>query len=136
MYFEPHAIRSVVSLKPISSKKLKDSIHILTKKVEPIIAKMLPDKFGLIFDGWSAGGTNFVAIFATFTYEGERKQFILSFSPLLGETSQDALQHLAFLESTLQIYGKYLSNVCCLIGDNCATNKAFLNSCGIPLIGC
>jgi hypothetical protein len=74
-----------------------------------------------------------VAIFAMFMYEGERNQFLLSFSALLDETSQDALQHLVFLESTLQIYGKYLCNVCCLIGDDCATNKALANSCGIPL---
>jgi hypothetical protein len=46
---------------------------------------MLPDKFAVIFDGRSAGDKYFVALFATFTHEGARKQILLCFSPILDE---------------------------------------------------
>ena len=41
-------------------------MHVLTKEVESIITKLLPDKFALIFDGWKSGDTHFVGIFASF----------------------------------------------------------------------
>ena len=97
---------------------------------------MLPSKFALIFDGWDAGDTHFLAIFASFMYEGFRKQVLLSFSPCLDESSQTADEHLKLLESALEYYNKSLKNVCALIGDNCATNKRLASLCGIPLVGC
>lgn len=111
-------------------------MHILTKKVESIITKMLPDKFALIFDGWSAGDHHFLAIFAIFNYKQEKKNFLLSISPLIDETSLNALEHVTFVENVLNVYGKTLANVCALIGDNCNTNKAVASLSGIPLIGC
>jgi hypothetical protein len=135
-YVDKEVVRSTSSLKPISSKKLKEAILIVTKKVESIISQMLPDRFAFIFDGWSAGDTHFVAIIASFIHNKERRTCLLAFSPLRDETSQDASTHVLFLEDTLKLYGKTLSNVCCLIGDNCSTNKAVANLCKIPLVGC
>ena len=122
---EKETTRSIVSLKKISAKKLKECLHIITRKVENIISDMLPDKFAVIFDGWRAGDTHFVALFATFMYEGARKQILLCFSPLLDETSQDAVEHVEFIKKSLQLYGKNLQNVCCFIGDNCQSDRKF-----------
>jgi hypothetical protein len=62
---------------------------------------------------------------------------LLAFSPLLDETDFTAESHHEFVVSVLtNVFQKSLDNVLCLIGDNCATNKALADLCGKPLIGC
>ncbi len=41
-------------------------MHLLTMHVGKRISALLPDKFALFFDGWSAGIDHYVAIFATY----------------------------------------------------------------------
>jgi hypothetical protein len=64
------------------------------------------------------------------------KEVLLACSPLLTETDLGAEQHVEFFEATLELYGKSLTNVVALIGDNCNTNKACADRAGCPLIGC
>jgi hypothetical protein len=123
-------------LNPISSKGLKDAISVVTKKVEEHISRILPNKFALVFDGWSSGDTHFVAVLVSFIEKEVKKLYLLAISPMQDETSQSAAEHKAFLLSTLATYGKSLSNVCAFIGDNCSTNQALATSCSVPLIGC
>ena len=128
--------RSNSCLKPICSQSLKDAITVITKKIEEHISKILPNKFALIFDGWSSGDSHYVGVFVTFMEKNVRKQFLIAMSPMEDETTQSAAEHKEFLTKTLRLYGKSLDNVCALIGDNCSTNKALATSCNVPLIGC
>lgn len=47
--------REMLKTKPISSKTLRKYILALTPHVEKVISADLPDKFGLMFDGWTSG---------------------------------------------------------------------------------
>jgi len=137
--------RANSKLKPTCSKTLKLAMDVVTREVEAHVAKILPNVFALIFDGWSAGDTHFVAIFASFMQQVSvfvkgvkevKKTLLLAMSPMEDETRHDADMHKLFIISTLTTYGKKLDNVCALIGDNCSTDKSLAAKCNIPLIGC
>jgi hypothetical protein len=61
---------------------------------------------------------------------------LLGFSPLLTEDSYTSENHKDLIEFVLDVFGNTLSNVICLIGDNCNVNKSLADLCGIPLVGC
>jgi len=44
---------------------------------------------------------------------------LLALQPLLEEEDLGADSHIDFIESTLEIYGKTMSNVIFFVGDNC-----------------
>ena len=125
-------------LPPITITTCMNYLEALTLVLEKKITKMLPDKFALVFDGWSLDGTSthFVAAIAKWIENGTSCRALLAFSPLLDEASQTAENHKEFLEFVLGIFQKKFTNVICLIGDNCATNLALANLCNKPLIGC
>ena len=119
--------------KPISIKTMRKYLSMLTVAIEKKISIALPDQFGLIFDGWSSGSAHFVALFAAIPCG---KNYLLAFSTLPEETNQNADNHLEFIQITLNIYGKDLSNILFLVGDNCATNRSLASKANKPLIGC
>ncbi|RHY05928.1 hypothetical protein DYB37_012316 [Aphanomyces astaci] len=110
----------------------------LSDSVEKKISAMLPNSFAIVFDGWSIGSTHYVAIFATFPTDDAigYKKVLLSFSPINDEDSLSAIAHYDYLSFVLEVYGKNMSNVVALIGDNCSVNVAFARRCGLPLVGC
>lgn len=64
----------------------------LTRVVEAKLSAMLPQKFALVFDGWSTSDTHYIAIIATFS-SSEAKGYssaLLSFYPFHKEESQSA----------------------------------------------
>lgn len=67
----------------------------LTKVVERKIAKLLPDKFALIFDGWTKNLTHYVSLCIIFPSKdgiGYRK-VLLAFLPFQNEDSQGTDTH-------------------------------------------
>ncbi|KAH9102731.1 hypothetical protein AeMF1_020740 [Aphanomyces euteiches] len=46
------------------------------------------------------------------------------------------MSHKKYLEFVLDVFGKTLSNIVVLIGDNCSTNRALSRLLGIPFVGC
>lgn len=134
--------------KPIARKHIKhDPICLntfmkymkkLTVHVEHRLSNILPEKFALVFDGWSAGQTHFVGIFASFPDSSENGYAarLLAFSPMGDESSLNSAEHYGFMTFVLTTFGKTWENVICIIGDNCSTNKAVANLAEKPLIGC
>jgi hypothetical protein len=61
---------------------------------------------------------------------------LLALAPLIAEEELGAQQHVEFIEATLALYSKTLSNVVVLIADNCNTNRKISNNLAIPLLGC
>lgn len=126
------------NLKSISSKTLEKYIVLLSTEVKKQIASVLPEKFSIIFDGWTSHNVHYIALFACFLCNStnEKIQVLLSFSPLLDETSMSAFNHCEFINSSLENYGKSIKNVVCLTGDNCSTNKKISKDLNCPLVGC
>ena len=128
--------RDVLKAQSISSKSIRKYILSLTELVEEAIKPELPDTFALEFDGWSSGTVHYVALIASYKNNSTRKEVLLALVPLIDEESLGAKQHIEFMAETLHLYGKSLSNIVALVGDNCSTNCKISNDTGIPLIGC
>jgi hypothetical protein len=107
-------------------------MKLICEEVEKTIARILPEKFVLVFDGWSCNFVHYVAIFAVF----DSKKILLAFQPLFNEADLGHESHAELIISTLNLYQKDLKNVICLVGDNCAVNKALADFLHLPLIGC
>jgi hypothetical protein len=96
----------------------------------------------LIFDGWSEDSVHFIGLFITLTAKDAKAMapfseiYLLAFAPLLDETTFTAANHRDFIVATLEWYHLPVSNLICLIGDNCNTNCATADLVGVPLLGC
>lgn len=132
------SFRSHVRYDPISLNSLMLYLRRLTVCVEKTISTLLPEKFALVFDGWSSIDSHYMGMFATFPSDNKDgfKKLLLAFSPFEDETSQNSDQHIQFCNFVLTLYNKTLDNVVALIGDNCSTNKAFARKADRKFVGC
>lgn len=82
-FCEKECITKHIREAPISVNALKKHMAALTTLVESKISDMLPEKFAIVLDGWSAGDTHYIAMFATFPKIRGRDSnvFFLNFSP-------------------------------------------------------
>ena len=80
-------------------------MQLLMKALKENIDRLLPDKFGQVFDGWSIGGAHYVAKFDS---QPENKPILLAFSPVDDEQDLTAMSHCNFLVNTNDFYGKSL----------------------------
>ena len=128
--------RKALKMKAVSIKTLRKYILNLADIVKDGIKRILPEKFGIIFDGWSDGLTHYVGIFACYSPGGKYTEVLLAIRPMINEEKLDAEEHIKLFNATLESYGKYPGNVCVLIGDNASTNRKVAKDMGIPLIGC
>ena len=134
--------REAIRYKPITSKLLRKNILALCKEMQTSIKHKLPDKFSIVFDGWSEGSVHYIGVSASYITIVENmevvSQTVLSMRPLLvddikGMTAQDHLHHLSKM---LNIYGKTDANIVCFVGDNCSVNQSMSKILKVPLIGC
>lgn len=70
-------------------------LQLMTHHVEKNVSKALPDRFALLFDGWSAKETHYVAIYATYPSLARClfDKVLLAFAPLGTEEKLDATHH-------------------------------------------
>jgi hypothetical protein len=107
------------------------------------VTEFLPEKFVLVFDGWTEGTQHYIGVSASYSSVSKNGKDVavltlLSMRPLLadaieGMTADDHLEHLSIV---LQGYGKTLNNIVCLCGDNCSVNRSMSRILGAPLLGC
>jgi hypothetical protein len=137
-FCEKECTRKYVRLKSISVESVMKYMELLVIEVEERIKKDLPDKFALVFDGWSEDSTHFIGIFAVYfdKVKGGNMRHLLAFTPLLDETDLSANSQSALIVDTLELYGRNISNLVCIIGDNCSTNKSVADKLGVPVVGC
>jgi len=111
----------------------------LTVFVDQKAKDCLPVIFSLAFDSWSSGGTHFMTVFAMWPDQIQEKgysQAMLSFAPLQDEENLNADSHKESILETLRFYGKDYSNVACITGDNCSTNRSFAEKASLYFVGC
>ncbi|MEM9079038.1 MAG: hypothetical protein AAGC43_18510 [Bacteroidota bacterium] len=113
-------------------------LHKLTIVVEKKVAERLPDKFAIIFDGWSGGDTHFVGVYATFPSNNSLgyEKILLSCSPMENEDFLDSNEHYEYLKFVLDLYGKNIDSVVEIVGDNCSTNRCMSRIIGPIFVGC
>ncbi len=121
---ENQYIREICKVEPISIDIFMKYFQLLNDAVIVKIKAVLPNKFGLILDGWSNGTKHFVAIYAVFpNSKGKREQILLDMQPFPDETNQTADNHIDFIHYVLDCYSKSRSNIVFICGDNCDANK-------------
>ena len=135
-FVESSLTQKYTTLQPISKNTFMKYLGLVTRKTEEAIARALPTKFALLYDGWSSASTHYVGIMASFPKDQGHEIALLAFSPLLDETTLGANQHIELLNETLQLYGKSTDNVEALIADNCEVNKSTAEKMKKPMIGC
>lgn len=125
---------------PVTTRKYITSVlecleQIIQEKITQTIAGK---KIVLIFDGWSSSTRkHYLAIFGRFiNNKGEIQEILLSKAPLIDQTNQNAVNHLASINMVLSYYKKTLNDVICFVGDNCSTNLKLAELAKVPLIGC
>lgn len=135
---EDPALRAHTTMENICVNTFKKHVENLVQLVEKKITENLPKLFCIIFDGWSAGDTHYLGVFATFAAGNKEgyERVLLTFSPMGDETSLTAEEHKAFLTFILGIYNRSWHNVVALVGDNCNTNKCISRLTNTPLVGC
>ena len=110
----------------------------MTKIVQVIeldLAKTLPKKFGIAFDGWSEFSIHYLAVFAVGANVPNGK-VLLGFSPFEDEADLTAEQHGLYLSQLLPNFKQSMIDIIYLVGDNCSVNKKLSRNLGIPLVGC
>lgn len=138
-FCENAAARRYSTLNPICVETLVSGMTALTKAVERSIASEMPDRFGLIFDGWTHSSEHYIAVYARYEVDGVPKTPLLCMAPLLEDEEEDlsARGHMEFLATMLpRDFGKQLHQCCFLVADNCSVNKRLATLMGVPLVGC
>ncbi|KAG6952029.1 hypothetical protein JG687_00013259, partial [Phytophthora cactorum] len=82
----------------------------LTRIVERYIAAEMPERVGLILDGWNHASEHFVAVFAYYEVNGVMETPLLCMAPLLNRRAGT-------------------------MSDNCAVNRLLATFMGVPLVG-
>ncbi|GMF55199.1 unnamed protein product [Phytophthora fragariaefolia] len=65
-FCERALVRKNATMVPIAANILQKHIDLLYGYTRDVIAAKLPEKFGLVLDGWSSGGRHFIAIMAVY----------------------------------------------------------------------
>ena len=112
------------NLEPITRQTPVNYLDKTVEAVETEISKKLPQKFGLIIDGWSAQSTHYLVFFSYLSDEdGIVTSVRLAMSPLLNEQKKTAVSHFDFIAATLRIFGETLYSIAFLVGENKNLNK-------------
>ena len=64
---ESAVVRESMRFKPMSLSTFMRYLPRLVALVEKKISNLLPNKFAIVFDGWTAGTTHYLGVFASFT---------------------------------------------------------------------
>ena len=90
-------------------------------------------------DGWSdfPTSTHYFAVFACApSATGRTENYLLAFTPFQDESLLNSEKHSQLIRDTLSLYGKSISNVLFITGDNENLNAKICSDLGVPLIGC
>lgn len=135
---EKASIRDHVRYSPISLQTFDKYLDLLTKRVETHISSALPEKFAIIFDGWSSGDTHDVAVVAS--YNGDErnsyKTALLAFTPFEEESNLEATTHFELLQYVLGLFNKSFDNDLAVVGDNFSVNRCLAANLDCRFIGC
>ena len=138
-FVEKPTTRKYARKDPISKYTLLKYMDQLGFEVEGKLSLLLPDRFGILFDGWDNGNsTNYCGIFVNW-YDKERKAvrtYLLRLAPLIRCDDFGADSHIETIGVFLANVGKSWDNVAVVMGDNTETNLAIARRSGKPFLGC
>ena len=113
--------------------------------VENAIKHIIPNSFGLIFDGWTCGTEHYIAIFATWSDgKGNVTTVLLCCGPQDEVDDDDNDEDIDFTAESigdyifdeLNLVGRNFDNIEFVAGDNCSVNRKLARLLRVPLLGC
>ncbi|KAG6587068.1 uncharacterized protein IUM83_02731 [Phytophthora cinnamomi] len=112
-FCENKLARRYTNLMPTLVETLHRSLESVTRSVERAIAAEMPDRFGLVFDGWSHASEHYIAVFAWYKMGDSVYCPLLCMAPLINEDTDDhtAESHRSFWPSG-QADERPVSRVC------------------------
>ncbi|ETO68385.1 hypothetical protein F444_14763 [Phytophthora nicotianae P1976] len=95
--------RRYTKLPPVCRNTLRANMESVTKAGEKKIADEMPDKFGLLLDGWSHGTEHYLGVFACYETPSGPQYPLLSLAPIVVDSAGrfDAETHMAALAAFL-----------------------------------
>ncbi|EGZ09385.1 hypothetical protein PHYSODRAFT_254667 [Phytophthora sojae] len=135
---EDPIVAKYTNLEHLSSETLLKYAHLVVRQVEIDIGLALSVIFGIMFDGWTFQSEHYLAVYAVFEHDGRADNVLLAFAPLIDDdvTDHSSASPVEFLEGILPFFGRDISDVVYLVGDNCAVNTKLADLLDIPLVGC
>jgi hypothetical protein len=133
---EDETYRKYISLPAVCARTIRSIMLKVSLLVEAKIAAQLPETFGVVFDGWSSGGSQYCCALATYCHDGTAYTPMLTFAPLPDDGGLSADAHIDFLETALDAYDRPLDAIKFLVSDNCSVNQAMSRRMAVPLVGC
>ena len=135
-FVESPLARKYTNLPHISRHRIANVVHALYTVVFDKVVEQLPQKFGLMFDGWSERGFHYIACFAVYGEAGCRREILLHFGQFLSEGTFTAADHILFFEDVLEKCKRDKNDVLFLVSDNCSVVTKTAKDMNIPLVGC
>jgi hypothetical protein len=123
----------------ISIRTLKKYIHLLILACEDRIKTSLPNRFCIQFDGWTEDSKHFLAVIATWPDSSNVLNYgkaLLSFLTLEDGSDLSASAKKDHLLWVLELFGKNMNNIVCIVCDNCSTNRLTAELLKTYMIGC
>lgn len=133
---ETKEFRDYSSLDPIGVDTLTKYLRLVDLEIENALKNELPQRFGLLIDGWSEGTTHYYGLFAAYTEGTVHYQRFLTIAPPLDETAYGAESQASFIVDTVEAYNRTKNSILFLVGDNTNTNPATAAKLDVPFIGC
>jgi hypothetical protein len=107
--------------------------------VEERMKESLKDRLCLQYDGWSENSMHFLAVIVTWPDDTKISQYekaLLSFSPMEDGSDMSGLAQKEHILWVLEMYGKNMDNVVCVVNDNCSANIRTAKLLKCYMIGC
>lgn len=131
-------IRTHIRYDRVSLNTFNKYLAALDTSAKLNIFTLLPDRFIFEFVGYTVPGAHYIASFATYSLKnslGYRPAWLAT-SLLEDKTTRSAAKHVSFLQFVLSVFGKDVSNVEALIGDNCNINQSIRLKMRVSLTAC
>ena len=135
-FVETKEFRDYSSLDPIGVDTLAKYLGLVDLEIENTLKIELPQRFGLLIDGWTEGTTHYYGLFAAYSKGTNNYQRFLTISPPFDETEYGAVSQASFIVDTVEAYNRNKDSILFLVGDNTNTNPATAAKLGVPFIGC
>jgi hypothetical protein len=133
---ETKEFRDYSCLDSIGVDTLTKYLRLVDMEIEKNLKDELPQRFGLLIDGWTEGTTHYYGLFAAYRKGTVNYQRFLTISPPFDETEYGAISQASFIVDTVEAFDRTKESILFLVGDNTNTNPATATKLGVPFIGC
>lgn len=116
------------------AKYIKLSVEVVERRT----LEASSNQNAVVFDAWTVGSLQHIAVFATLTFINAvgYKQVLQGFQPFKNEGTQDDMEYFSDVSYALEIQSTVFNSLATLISDNTNFNKETVKRTTMPLVWC